>query len=262
MLAASTDRNAKLWPILAQARDHYAAGIALVEQALPSVAGVGVSVPSTGGDVWVWLRGDDRGVLLHRGRALAGALSAALVLADVVDAFCYDSGRDLSGYEDGTENPTGDDAQAAALVQGAGPGLDGGSFVAVQTWLHDLDRLAAMSPAARDHMVGRRQSDNAELEDAPDAAHVRRTAQEDFSPPAFVLRRSMPWSAGEQSGLVFVAFGHSFDAFEAQVHRMLGLEDGIVDGLFAFTRPVRGAYYFCPPVADGRLDLRALQPGG
>ena len=36
-------------------------------------------------------------------------------------------------------------------------------------------------------------------------------------------------------------------------------EDGIVDGLFRFTRPLTGGFYWCPPVADGRLDLRALR---
>jgi putative iron-dependent peroxidase len=31
-------------------------------------------------------------------------------------------------------------------------------------------------------------------------------------------------------GLMFAAFGHSLDAFEAQWRRMLGLEDGVSDG--------------------------------
>jgi hypothetical protein len=31
-----------------------------------------------------------------------------------------------------------------------------------------------------------------------------------------VLRRSMPWADGMRGGLNFVAFGKSFDAFEAQ----------------------------------------------
>ena len=35
-------------------------------------------------------------------------------------------------------------------------------------------------------------------------------------------------------------------------------EDGITDALFKFTRPVIGSYFWCPPMAKGRLDLRAL----
>jgi putative iron-dependent peroxidase len=68
----------------------------------------------------------------------------------------------------------------------------------------------------------------------------------------------MPWSDGSRAGLVFVAFGKSFDAFEAQLRRMVGLEDGVADALFRFTRPVSGGYFWCPPMKDGRLDLRAL----
>ncbi|MFN9974616.1 MAG: Dyp-type peroxidase, partial [Phycisphaerae bacterium] len=138
-------------------------------------------------------------------------------------------------------------------------GLAGSSFVAVQQWEHDLERFNAMSPARRDHCIGRRLSDNAELDDAPDSAHVKRTAQESFDPEAFVVRRSMPWTEGQRCGLVFTAFGRSLDAFEAQLRRMLGVEDGTSDALFQFTRPLSGAYFWCPPVKGGRLDLSAIE---
>ena len=107
-------------------------------------------------------------------------------------------------------------------------------------------------------MMGRRRSDNEELDDAPDSAHVKRTAQESFAPESFVLRRSMPWVAGAQAGLMFVAFGKSFDAFEAILRRMVGLEDGLVDALFGISRPISSAYFWCPPMLGGRLDLRQL----
>lgn len=225
----------------------------------PARAGAGIEVPSTPGALWCWLRGDDRGELVHRTRAVEAALAPAFRTATIIDAFQYGSSRDLTGYEDGTENPQGDAAVAAATLDGAGPGLDGSSFVAVQQWLHDLDRFAAMSRDEQDATVGRRRDDNEEIDDAPPSAHVKRTAQESFDPDAFVVRRSMPWADGARSGLVFVAFGRSFDAFEAQMRRMAGEEDGITDALFRFTRPLTGAYFWCPPAgAGGKLDLRAL----
>lgn len=220
--------------------------------------GAAIDVPATPGALWCWLRGDDRGELLHRSRAVLAALDGALQLEQLVDGFRYGSGLDLSGYEDGTENPSGQAAIDAAFVAGQGAGLDGGSFVAVQQWLHDLPRLDAMSRRQQDDAIGRRRSDNVELDDAPASAHVKRTAQESFEPEAFLLRRSMPWCEGQRSGLMFVAFGKSFDAFEVQLQRMIGADDGIADALFGFTRPISGAYYWCPPLHDGRLDLRAL----
>ena len=68
----------------------------------------------------------------------------------------------------------------------------------------------------------------------------------------------MPWVDGQRAGLMFVAFGASFDAFEAQMRRMAGVDDGVVDALFRFTRPLTGAYYWCPPVKRGKLDVSSL----
>jgi putative iron-dependent peroxidase len=215
-------------------------------------------VPSTPAALWLWLRGEDRGVLLHRARALEAALLPAFGLRESVDAFQYQDSRDLTGYEDGTENPREDAADAAAIVHGSGPGLDGSSFVAVQRWVHDFGRFDTLSPEQQDLSIGRHRIGNDEIDDAPPSAHVKRTAQESFSPPAFVLRRSMPWAGGPDAGLMFVAFGFSTDAFEAQLKRMTGAEDGIVDALFGFTRPLTGSYFWCPPMRGEHVDLRAL----
>lgn len=221
-------------------------------RAFPRLTGPGVEVPSTPAALWLWLRGEDRGELLHRGRALAALAEGAFELVETIEAFTYGAGLDLSGYEDGTENPKGDEALEAAFAPG------GGSFVAVQQWVHDLGRLDAMTEAERDHTIGRRRADNEELDDAPASAHVKRSAQESFEPEAFVLRRSMPFSEPGREGLVFVAFGRSFDAFEAILGRMVGAEDGVTDALFRFTQPISGRYFFCPPVRDGLLDLASL----
>lgn len=226
---------------------------------MPALQGPQARVPSTPGALWCWLRGSDPGELWHRARHLARLAQPALHLERTLDAFVHAGGKDLSGFEDGTENPQGAAAAQAALVQGQGPGLDGASFVAVQQWLHDLDAFDAMDTPTQDYRIGRRRSDNEELDDAPASAHVKRTAQEDFDPPAFVLRRSMPWVRDTRAGLVFVAFGQSLDAFEAQLRRMLGLQDGITDGLFGFSQALTGAYFWCPPCrSGGGLDLRAL----
>ena len=224
----------------------------------PALTGPAIAIQSTPRAFWIWLRGDDRGELLHRTREIRDTLADHAQLVDVTDAFRYGESLDLTGYEDGTENPTGDDAVAAGFVSGAGAGLDGSSFVAVQQWLHNLDHFQSLPQDAQDNIMGRRRADNEEFDEAPASAHVKRTAQESFDPEAFILRRSMPWATADRQGLVFVAFGRSFDAFETLLRHMIGLVDGVVDGLFSFTRPVSGAYYWCPPARDGRLDLSAL----
>ena len=228
-----------------------------------ALSGPGVAVPATPVALCCWLRGDDLGDLMHLGRDLQHVLAPAFRQDQVVDAFRYGRGpngygRDLTGYEDGTENPVDEAAVAAALLQGAGPGLDGSSFLSLQQWVHDMEAFEAMSPGHQDDTMGRRRTDNEELDDAPESAHVKRAAQESFEPEAFMVRRSMPWVQGAQAGLVFVAFGHSLDAFEMIMRRMAGLEDGVVDALFTISRPISGANFWCPPVRDGQLDLRQI----
>jgi putative iron-dependent peroxidase len=210
------------------------------------------------GALFVALLHADRGAQLDAALSVARAVAGAFVVDDEVDAFVYRGGRDLSGFEDGTENPKAEKAVAASVITGRGPGLDGGSFVATQKWIHDLDAMKRMSPEARDHAGGQRLEDNDEIDDAPPSAHVKRTAQESFEPEAFMLRRSMPFGGIREHGLFFVAYVENLDRFERPLLRMSGREDGVVDGLFGFSRPLTGAYFFVPPILDGRLDLRAL----
>jgi putative iron-dependent peroxidase len=227
-------------------------------RAFPALSGPGLELPSTQTDLWCWIRGEDRGEIHHRARAFQRTMAPAFRRARAVDGFVHAGGRDLTGYEDGTDNPEGETARAAAILASVGAGRDGSSFVAVQQWRHDLDHFDSLAVGAQDDIIGRRKESNEEFDEAPASAHVKRTAQESFSPEAFVLRRSMPWTGSHGAGLMFVAFGHSLEAFEAQLRRMAGLEDGIADGLFRFTRPLTGSYFWCPPVAGGKLDLRAL----
>lgn len=225
----------------------------------PSLAGPNCVIPATQSDLWIWLRGQDSVDIAARARAVRRRLEPAFRPVLAINGFKYGSGLDLSGYEDGTENPKDEAAYAAAIAAGAGPGLDGGSFVAVQQWVHDLDYFNSFGRDVCDNIIGRRLSDNEELDDAPASAHVKRTAQESFEPEAFLIRRSMPWQEADREGLVFVAFGKSTAAFRAQLDRMIGVEDGIIDGLFHFSRPVTGSYFWCPPMAETGLDLSQLK---
>lgn len=246
------------------------AGVSLLEhwgaavdglRSFPALSGPGVEVPSTQQALWCWLRGTDQGELVNRSVAIVDSLADGFQLEQIVDGFKYgdaELGLDLTGYEDGTENPVGDDAVAAAFVMDGGEGMVGSSFVAVQQWVHDLRHFSSLPQSEQDHIIGRRKADNAEIDDAPSSAHTKRTEQESFEPEAFVVRRSMPFADSSGEGLMFVAFGKNFDAFEAQLKRMVGLEDGVIDALFQFSRPVTGGYYWCPPVCNGQLDLSGI----
>jgi len=223
----------------------------------PAFSGPAAPVPSTQQALWIFLRGESRSVVFERSQAVLAAIDATMALEDAMDTFKYGDDRDLSGYLDGTANPKGEEGIAAALVP-SGKGMAGSSFVAVQRWVHDLRVFKAYSEPERNAIIGRRIDTNDEIEDAPEYAHVKRTEQESFDPQAFMMRRSLPFATTHALGLEFVAYASSLDSFERMMRRMAGLDDGIVDGLFRFSRPITGGYYWCPPIAAGRLNLGAL----
>jgi hypothetical protein len=176
------------------------------------------------------------------------------------DAFALEDARRSStregailGLRGRSRIPSRRQLEAASRRPG---GFAGSSFVAVQRWIHDLARFRSRSQAHRDAVIGRRLDTNEEIADTPASAHVKRAAQESFDPPAFMLRRSMPWAGAHEHGLEFIAFGESLDRYERVLRRMLGLDDGIVDALFSFSRPLRGSYYWCPPVARSSICPR------
>ena len=57
---------------------------------LPQFATHGLDIPSTPAALWLWMRGDDRGELMHRSRHLAAELAPALQLDGVIDANAFE----------------------------------------------------------------------------------------------------------------------------------------------------------------------------
>lgn len=91
----------------------------------PRLSGAKVKIPVTPvarAALWCWIRGDDRGAILHRGRDIEAATGDAFKIESVVDGFRHREGRDLTGYIDGTENPKGTTARRTAFVAGRARG--------------------------------------------------------------------------------------------------------------------------------------------
>jgi porphyrinogen peroxidase len=224
-------------------------------RAFPAFSGSPHTIPSNQHALWIFLRAGNRGDIFDLSQKVIGVLESDFEVSDSVETFTYADSRDLTGYIDGTANPGADKSVDVAIAKSGAPGS---SFVAVQRWAHDLRHFHAHSQDQRDAIIGRRLDDNEEIADAPESAHVKRTAQELFDPEAFMVRRSQPWASDEGQGLEFIAYGASLDFFERSLRRMAGLDDGLSDALFTFSRPVNGAYYWCPPLSDNRLDLTLL----
>ncbi len=219
-------------------------------------------LPSKNHDLAIWLQGHDAGVLFHQARKLIKTLSTAFKLEEITRANDHlpqkandnKVNHDLSGFEDGTENPEGKDISKTAFVQSEDRLQHSGSCWVLQKWQHQFDQLDNMTQNHKEKLVGRSLDDNHEFDDNQPSAHVQRTAQESFSPQAFMWRRSMPWINDQlKGGLMFSAFAQSFYPFEAQMNRMLGNEDNIIDGIFEFSSIQYTSYFWCPPLVNKKL---------
>ena len=58
------------------------------------------------------------------------------------------------GFVDGTENPRGDAARAAAIVGDGSFAFAGGSYVIVQKYLHDMKAWNAVPVETQEQIIG------------------------------------------------------------------------------------------------------------
>jgi putative iron-dependent peroxidase len=221
----------------------------------PALSGA-ASMPSTQQALWAYITDQTPGGAFQQAENLDRQLRKSFTLVESQPLFRYRDGRDLTGFKDGTANPPREDAAAVALI--AEGERAGGSFALVQRYVHARERFFTLSENDQDDVIGRRLSDDEEFEEAPETSHVKRTDQEGFESPAFMLRRSMPWGDLRRHGLQFVAFVADLDIVDLVLRRMCGLIDGKTDALLTFTQAETGGYYYCPPLRDGHLDLSGL----
>ena len=208
----------------------------------------GHHAPATQHDLWLWISGSTSDVVFEHARAAAGAIEEVAVLATDRPAFVHRDSRDLTGFIDGTANPSTLEAPAAALVP-EGPGA-AGSHVLVMRWVHDLRAFEAQPIADQERVFGRTKWDSVEMEPGvkPATAHIARVEIEDAAGVELpIYRRSVPYGTVEEAGLYFVAFSADRARLDRMLGRMFGLEaDGVHDHLLDFSRPVTGAVYFAP----------------
>src|SRR5207253_418664 len=103
--------------------------------------------------------------------------------------------RDLLGFVDGTENPSGREVVEAAVIGEEDPVFIGGSYVVVQKYLHDLAGWNALPTEAQEHIIGRTKLADIELDDAtkPSWAHSALTVIEEDGREIKILRDNMPF---------------------------------------------------------------------
>ena len=200
------------------------------------------TMPATQHDAMLWLSGSAYDVVFDTARAAIAELEPLAAVAEETSSWPYHHDLDLTGFIDGTENPTLLDAPDVVLIPDGSPGA-GGTILLLQKWIHDSRAWESLSVEKQELVIGRRKSDSVELDARPDDSHVAITDQDRFGK---IFRRNMPFGTVTVHGTMFVGFSADQQRLVAMLESMAGLTTGTPDALTAYARPVTGAYYVVP----------------
>jgi putative iron-dependent peroxidase len=217
----------------------------------------GFTMPATQHDVWVWVAGHAYERVFDTAREAITALEASAALADEIDGWTYKDNRDLTGFIDGTENPSLTVAPEVALIP-EGTSGEAGSVVLLQKWVHNSTAWESLSVSDQERAMGRTKDDSTELPDEIKAprSHVSRNVIVENGEEQHIFRRNTPFGTPSVHGTMFVGFSADQRRLARMLDRMAGVEDGIRDALTYYTAPLTGAYYFVPSVQA----LRSFAP--
>src|SRR5262249_52931637 len=115
----------------------------------PVVGPDGYTMPATQHDLLVWIAAGERDRAFDVSASVGETLSDLVSLADEADGWPYQRHRDLTGFIDGTENPTAAEAPGLILVPDGAPGA-GGTVLLLQQWEHDYPAWTALSDSEQE----------------------------------------------------------------------------------------------------------------
>ena len=202
----------------------------------------GFVMPATQHDAVLWLSGSAYDVIFDAARGAIAELQGLASVVEETSSWPYQHDRDLTGFIDGSENPTLVDAPELVLVPEGSPGA-GGTILLLQKWAHDAAAWESLPVTSQERVIGRTKLDSVELEDKAPDSHVASTDQERFGK---IFRRNMPYGTVTDHGTMFVGFSSDQRRLSTMLESMAGLAGGDRDALTRYTRPLTGAYYFVP----------------
>jgi porphyrinogen peroxidase len=210
----------------------------------------GYTMPATQADVLVWIAGAAYDNVFDVGTMVLERLRPDLTLARELAGWTYQRNRDLTGFQDGTENPDLVAAPDVVLIPEGEPGASG-SILLLQQWKHDADAWRALAVDAQERVIGRTKSDSTEFPDdrMPANAHVTRTTLVENGEELKIFRRNTPYGGVGDHGTVFVGFAKQQHRLQRMIERMVGIGDGVRDALTRYSVALTGSYYFVPALS-------------
>lgn len=245
-LYVSIGLNHTVWPLFDDAKKPHDLA------PFPHFKNQDVEVKETSGELIFHIRSMRRDATYQLANTLFQAFDHSLEIVEEVSCFKYLDNRDLTGFVDGTENPTGKDRQQVALVGKEDPDFEYGSYLNLMRFVHDLEKWEHQDLKSQEDVYGRTKYSNEEYDSAQKSphAHTKRTSLKDSNGQSLeILRHSMPFASLTEKGLMFASYSKTANTFNRMLESMVkGDEDGHTDHLMKFTTAHTGNAFFIPPV--------------
>jgi putative iron-dependent peroxidase len=206
---------------------------------------------ATPGDLLFHIRAERMDLCFELAAQIAERIGVAVSPIDEVHGFRYFDSRDLLGFVDGTENPTGREAVDATVIGVEDPQFAGGSYVIVQKYLHDLVAWNALPTEAQEHIIGRTKLSDLEIDPSirPSSAHNSLNTIVEDGKEIKIVRDNMPFGRVGQGefGTYFIGYSRSPRTIELMLQNMfVGRPPGNYDRILDFSSAVTGNLFFVP----------------
>ena len=203
---------------------------------------------STEGDLHFHIRAHNQSLAYDMAAAISEVMQPIANCIVNVQGFRYWDGRAIIGFVDGTENPRGAEREQFAVVGDEDPDYQGGSYLFVQKYVHDMNAWRALPVSEQEKVIGRSKEMDIEMDDdtKPSNSH---SALANVGDDLKVVRDNMPFHdpVSHQMGTYFICYANTFSTVEKMLTNMfVGNPVGNYDRLLDFSTAETGTLFFVP----------------
>lgn len=212
------------------------------------IKGIKHTAVSTPADLHFHIRADQKSFAYDMASIISEEMNKIAECIVEVHGFRYWDSRSVLGFVDGTENPHGTDREYFAVVGDSDPNYQGGSYLFVQKYLHNLDAWKSLSIEDQEKVIGRSKEHDIEMSDdvKPSNSHIAlANIGDDFK----MVRDNMPFgnTSSNEMGTYFICYASTFSTVEKMLTNMfIGNPPGNYDRILDFSTATTGSLFFVP----------------
>jgi Dyp-type peroxidase family len=215
---------------------------------------------NSGGDLWFHIKSNDKDKTDELIQLIEKAIKPIIKPSQsvIISAQKRYGGKVLGGrFTDGLINPAdAEDLSQRTVIGENDPAHKGGAFMISQKFVHDWDKLGAMSELEKEDMIGRNKDDRI-IPMKDESSHIKRVRQLNSDRINFrLLRQALPFghkteNKANETGIFFAGYTKTTNALDQLLDGIAGSKKGFIqDKLFSTTHSEVGTYWYIPSLQE------------